>query len=397
MQNIVTALTITALYLASFLVAGQAYAQRIDINITYLGRVQEPTVPLSLLDLPVEEEGVSGARLGLADSQTTGNFLQHFYEMDEVMLEADADIKSVFTALQDEGRQLFIADLEMADLKVISELSDNSLIFNIRAKDNELREASCHSSMLHIPPSRAMLTDALAQYLAWKRWNKLVLVTGRHSVDAAWAESMRQSAKRFGLKLVQEKDWTSVPGARRTDSGHHSLQQEVPQFTQFKDHDVLVVADESDEFGEYLSYRSTRPRPVVGTQGLMPTSWHRTQEQWGATQIQRRFEKLAERYMTERDYAGWAAMRTLADAVTNTSSAEASTVRDFILSPAFKLAGFKGVPLTFRDWNGQLRQPVLLVAPRMLVSVSPQDGFLHERSELDTLGVDKPLSACKNF
>lgn len=383
--------------LVSVIVADQARAEKVDIEITYLVRAEEPAVPLSLLDLPVVDEGMMGVRLGLADSQTTGNFLGHVYTLDEIVLEADTDIATEFSSLLEQGRQLFIADLKQADLEAISALSENTLIFNIRAKDDVLRGQSCHSSVLHIPPSRSMLTDALAQYLAWKRWSKLILVTGRHDIDAAWAMSMRRSAKRFGLKLVQEKDWTAVAGARRTDSGHHSLQQEVPQFTQFKDHDVLIVADESDEFGEYLSYRSTRPRPVAGTQGLIPTSWHRTQEQWGATQIQRRFEKLADRTMTERDYAGWAAMRALADSVTNTGSADAGTVRDFLLSPEFKLAGFKGVPLTFRDWNGQLRQPILLAAPRMLISVSPQAGFLHEHSELDTLGVDKPLSECKDF
>jgi ABC transporter substrate binding protein (PQQ-dependent alcohol dehydrogenase system) len=55
------------------------------------------------------------------------------------------------------------------------------------------------------------------------------------------------------------------------------------------------------------------------------------------------------------------------------------------------------VPLTFRDWNGQLRQPVLIVAPRMLISVSPQEGFLHQVTELDTLGIDEPESACTAF
>ena len=242
-----------------------------------------------------------------------------------------------------------------------------------------------------------MITDALAQYLAWKRWNRLVLVTGRHETDRLYADAMKRAGKRYGLKILQEKNWTALPGARRTDSGHHNLQQEVPAFTQFSDYDVLLVADEEDEFGEYFPYRTTSPRPVAGTHGLVPISWHRTQEQWGATQIQRRFTRLAGRPMSERDYAAWAAVRTFGEAVTNTGSKQPQVLRDYILSDRFRLAGFKGVALTFRDWNGQLRQPVLVVAPRMLVCVSPQKGFLHQRSELDTLGFDKPESACAVF
>jgi ABC transporter substrate binding protein (PQQ-dependent alcohol dehydrogenase system) len=242
-----------------------------------------------------------------------------------------------------------------------------------------------------------MLADALVQYLAWKRWDRLVLVTGRHESDTLYAEALLRSVDRFGVKIVERKDWTAVPGARRTDSGHHSLQQEVPVFSRFKNHDVVLVADENEEFGEYFPYRMTEPRPVAGTQGLIASAWHRTQEQWGATQIQRRFEKLANRQMTPRDYAAWAAMRSVAEAVTQTSSAETEIVREYLLSDDFNLAGFKGVPLTFRKWNGQLRQPVLIVAPRMLVSVSPQEGFIHPVSELDTLGVDEPESACSRF
>ena len=51
------------------------------------------------------------------------------------------------------------------------------------------------------------------------------------------------------------------------------LTQDAPE------HDVVVVADESDVFGEYLPYRTWDPRPVAGTQGLIP-AWHRSQEQW---------------------------------------------------------------------------------------------------------------------
>jgi len=378
-------------------VPAMAAQERLDIGITYISRDEKPHVPLSLLDLPIEDNGVRGVELGLRDSQTTGSFLNQHFELEKVLVEVGADIAETVNSLATQGSQLFIADLAREDLLTVADLLPDALILNIRAKDDSLRRDECRKNILHIPPSRSMAADGLSQYLNWKRWNKLILVTGRHEQDKAFAASFRRSAKRFGLKIVQEKDWTSKPGARNTDSGHHSLQQEIPAFTQFKDHDVLVVADEGDEFGEYMMFRTSRPRPVAGTQGLMGISWHRSQEQWGATQIQRRFEKLAGRPMSERDYGGWAAMRTLGEAVTNTASNNPETLREFVLSSKFKLAGFKGVPLTFRTWNGQLRQPILIVGPRALVSVSPQAGFLHERSELDTMGFDESESGCSVF
>ena len=67
----------------------------------------------------------------------------------------------------------------------------------------------------------------------------------------------------------------------------------------------------------------------------------------------------------------------------------------YLRGPKFELAAFKGARLTFRAWDGQLRQPVLLSDARSLVSVSPQPGYLHQSSELDTLGIDQPETTCK--
>jgi ABC transporter substrate binding protein (PQQ-dependent alcohol dehydrogenase system) len=160
-------------------------------------------------------------------------------------------------------------------------------------------------------------------------------------------------------------------------------------------YDVLIVADESEVFGEYVPYRTWDPRPVVGTQGLVPTAWDRVNEQWGATQIQRRFIAQAKRPMLERDYAAWLAMRAIGEAATRTNSTDPAVLKRYLLSENFKLAGFKGVPLSFRPWDQQMRQPILLASARTLVSVSPQEGFLHPVSPLDTLGYDKPESHCR--
>lgn len=395
------ALLIAALWTAGLLLqpkfAVAAGEVKLAVPVVYVTRDEEPRIPLSLLDLPAENQGVLGAQLGLNDNQTTGDFLGHKYTLHKAIVEADENVEDVVASLDVEDATVMVADLLADDLLALSTAYPKSLIINIRATDDRLRNQDCRANVFHVAPSRTMLTDGLVQFLVWKRWDELVLVTGRHAEDELYAEALKGSVKRYGLKLVEEKPWTAIPGARRTDSGHHNLQQEIPTFSRFKAHDVVLVADEADEFGEYFSYRTDTPRPIAGTQGLIPTSWHRSQEQWGATQIQRRFFKLAQRYMTPRDYSGWAAMRSIGEAVTKTSSASVEDIKTFILSGNFNLAGFKGVPLTYRDWNGQLRQPVLVVGPRMLVSVSPQDGFLHQVSILDTLGFDKAQSSCDKF
>jgi ABC transporter substrate binding protein (PQQ-dependent alcohol dehydrogenase system) len=166
------------------------------------------------------------------------------------------------------------------------------------------------------------------------------------------------------------------------------LTQSAPSY------DVLLAADESEVFAGYLPYRTWDPRPVAGSAGLVPTSWDPTFDQWGAIQLQNRFLKLFSRRMTALDMQAWTAARMIGEAVSRTQSNEPKVVLAFMQSPNFELAAFKGQKLTLRDWNLQLRQPILLADGRMVVSVSPQEGYLHQVTELDTLGYDRPESRC---
>jgi ABC transporter substrate binding protein (PQQ-dependent alcohol dehydrogenase system) len=159
----------------------------------------------------------------------------------------------------------------------------------------------------------------------------------------------------------------------------------------------VVVADEPGDFARYLPYNTWLPRPLVGSAGLTPTAWSRVVEQWGAAQLQSRFRDLAGRDMGPEDWSAWAAMRAIGEAVTRTGSADPATLRAHLLSEAFTLAGFKGRVMSFRSWNGQLRQPIALAHPRALSTLAPIEGFLHRNSELDTLGVDAPETRCAAF
>ena len=311
--------------------------------------------------------------------------------MRETVVPADGDAVAAFKALTGDGYAFIVANLGADTLLRVADLPEAGkvLIFNAGAADDALRNEECRANILHTVPSRAMIADALAQFLAWKRWSKWFLVVGRRAEDRLFADAIRRAAKRFGTRIVAEKTWEFGPDTRRT------AQSEVPVFTQDVDYDVLIVADEVGEFGEYLMYRTWTPRPVAGTQGLVPTSWDRAHEQWGAAQLQSRFLKTFKRRMNRLDYTVWAAVRAVGEGATRAASTEFQDIADYILGAKFGLAGFKGQRLTFRRWNGQLRQPILLATPKAMVSVSPQKGYLHPRSYLDTLGYDEPESKCR--
>jgi ABC transporter substrate binding protein (PQQ-dependent alcohol dehydrogenase system) len=367
------------------------------VQIGWLSQAVKRSLPLSYLDQPPRDEGIQGARLGIADNDTTGHFTGQSFTLTEAIVPADGDVAAGLRELAAKGIRLVVTDLAASELLSVAGMPEAAGItfFDAGSTDDRLRGEDCRANTLHLLPSRAMLADALVQYLVAKRWQGLLLVVGRGEGDREFAVDIRHAALKFQARIVQEKPWTFVPGARRTDTGHFAIQAEVARFTQGISYDVLVVADEEDEFGDELPYRTFEPRPVGGTQGLIPTAWARPHEQWGATQLQERFLHQAKRWMTDRDYAAWMAVRAIGEAATRSKSADPAAILAFMRSDRFELAAYKGARLSFRSWDGQLRQPVLLADARSLVSVSPQPGFLHQFSELDTLGIDKPETKCR--
>ena len=391
-------LTLLVATLLTVISAVPLHADGQTMQIGWLSQAVKRTLPLSYLDQPPEDEGIQGARLGIADNNTTGQFTGQSFELVERLAPVDGDVAAAFRDLAANNMRLVVTDLAAPELLSVAALPEAAAvtIFNIAAPDDRLRGADCRANILHLSPSRAMLADALVQYLATKSWPGILLVVGRGDGDREFAADVRHAAKKFGARIVQEKPWTFVPGARRTDTGHFAIQAEVARFTQGISYDVLVVADEADEFGDYLSYRTSNPRPVAGTQGLVPSAWARPHEQWGATQLQERFLRQAKRWMTARDYTAWMAVRAIGEAATRSKSTDPRAISAFLRSDQFELAAYKGARLTFRSWDGQLRQPILLADARSLVSVSPPPGrFLHQFSELDTLGVDRPETKCR--
>jgi ABC transporter substrate binding protein (PQQ-dependent alcohol dehydrogenase system) len=365
-------------------------AESLEVSIGYLQWVPDQGPVLSNVLPEPEDAGLRGAELAISDNSTTGKFLGQTYSLNSEVADSEEAAIAAFEAMRQDGTELFVVKAPAGTLNtMMARAGDNTLVFNAGAKDDALRTGQCHSNLLHTMPSYSMLTDALGQWLNQRRWNEVFLITGPTEADKGWADAFRRSAQRFGLEIVEDKPWTFEADLRRTAS------KELPLFTQGSDYDAVVVADVRGDFGEYVPFNTWLPRPVVGTQGMSPVTWHRVVESWGAAQLQSRFRDLAGRDMNSEDYAAWAAIRSIGTSVTALSNANPGEIRNFLFSDKFQLAAFKGRKLTFRNWNGQLRQPIPLVHPRGLVARAPFEGFLHPESKMDTLGFDRPESDCR--
>jgi len=391
---------VRAILLANLLfvvVSAPLPANALEIKIGYLGTTDKRTT-ISLLEMPASNAGLAGAQLAIDDNNTTGKFLNQSFALEEILLDGKDDPAAAVQEFSNREISLIVTDISADNLLKAADAGRERgiVFFNSGATDDRLRQEDCTANVIHAAPSRSMLADGLAQYLVWKHWTRWLLVSGSHEPDKLAADALRRSAARFGARIVQEREFKDTGGARRTDSGLVQIQSQIPLFTQSApDYDVLVTADESQVFADYMPYRNSQPRPVAGSAGLEPTSWDASFGQWGALQLQSRFTKKFSRWMTALDMQAWTAVRMIGEAVSRTNSADPKTIASYIPGPDFALAAFKGDKLTVRDWDLQLRQPILLADGRTIVSVSPQPGFLHQHSKLDTLGFDRPETKCQ--
>jgi ABC transporter substrate binding protein (PQQ-dependent alcohol dehydrogenase system) len=234
-----------------------------------------------------------------------------------------------------------------------------------------------------------MVSDALAQYLAARAWRGVLLLEGPEAEDARRAAALVASFRKFGIKVIEHRPFTLSNDPRQRERNNITL------LTLAGNYDAVFVADSLGEFGRYVPFQTARPRPVLGDAGLGAFAWHWAWERHGAPQLNQRFDRIAKRRMTGVDWAAWAATRALIEAVARTKSTGFAAVAAYLKSPDLSLDGYKGTPMSFRPWDGQLRQPILLAGHDAVIGRAPLEGFLHPTSYLDTLGADEPESKCR--
>ena len=284
------------------------------------------------------------------------------------------------------GAAVLLADLPADWLLAVVDAVKLPVI-NIGDAADRLRQQDCRARLFHIIPSERMRADALAQTLVSRKWSKLLLLVGASAQDQLRSATVQASIKRYGLQVVAVKPFKLSGDPRERDLANPLL------LTAGSTYDAVWVVDSDGEFARGLPYRIVLPRPVVGDAGLVAVAWHAQFERYGAPQVTRRFAKSAKRPMTAHDWAAWMAGKALIAAASAAPKGPAAAWAQALATTA--LDGSKGGSLTFRPWDGQLRQTVLLTDGQGVISQAPIDGLLHPSNVLDTLGADAPEKQCK--
>ncbi|MFK2823597.1 ABC transporter substrate-binding protein [Arcobacter sp. YIC-80] len=374
-----------------FIFATFINANILEVNILYLEeKIKKPPVLSNIIKDP-NDLGLKGAQIAIKDSNKSAKFLNQKYKLIEAISYKKEELISAYEKFVKEGNNYVVLNVEDDLLKELlaHNFSSKTLFVNAKSQNSNLRKNYCNNNLLHTISSNAMLYDGLVQFLVKRDFKNIFLISGEHEKDLLIKEDIKRSIKKFGAKIVKEKTWDNNSDIRRKAS------TEFPSFTQASDYDLILLADYHGDFGEFMYFNTWLPRPVAGTQGLTPVTWYKVIEAWGAAQMQSRFEKFSKRWMQSVDYSNWVAIRTIVTALTHTKTADLKTNINYIYSKDFELAAYKGRKLTFREFNGQIRMPVALVQPRALVSTSPQVGFLHPKTDLDTLGIASFEMECK--
>ncbi|HLH51778.1 MAG TPA: ABC transporter substrate-binding protein [Roseiarcus sp.] len=334
----------------------------------------------------------AGAEVGVEEANTIGRFIHISFEMAKASAPSADGLAEAARDLNGRGAQFILTDLPgdaLADLSRAAAALPVTF-FNVSAPDNDLRGARCAANVFHTAPSDAMKSDALAQFLATRRWRDVLVLKGPSARDGEEAQSFKQSAQKFGLRIVDERSFSLSRNPAMREENNVAL------LTQGANYDVVFVADDSNDYARYVPYRTVLPRPVVGDAGLQAEAWSWLWDRNGAPQLQHRFEKAAfPRRMNGAAWAAWAAVKAVAQAALRTRSADYATLKSFLSSEELDLDTDKGRPGSFRSWDRQLRQPILLATDSAVIATAPLPQFLHRTNVLDTLGADEPESQCR--
>jgi ABC transporter substrate binding protein (PQQ-dependent alcohol dehydrogenase system) len=282
---------------------------------------------------------------------------------------------------------MLVTDLDAASSLAVAD-AVKLPVLNVGLAADALRERDCRANLFHLLPSERMRADALAQALVARKWPGVLLLAGSAPDDATRAATAQAALKRYGAKLVASKPFKLSADPRERDLANPLLLTGGGL-----SYDAVWVVDSDGEFARALPYRTVLARPVVGDAGLTALAWHAQFERFGAPQVSRRFAKAHGRPMTAHDWAAWMAGKALTAAVLAAPNGNPAAWAKALAG--LELDGSKGVKLSFRPWDGQLRQPLLLTDGQGVVGAAPAEGVLHPRNVLDTLGADAPEKLCK--
>ena len=356
------------------------YDARYDEKVVYLGLVLDPLTP-----------PVPGAVMGIEDLQILADAAGFKASLDE---QKGADVPGLVAKVQEmvaAGERFIIVDLpaDVLDQVAATTRDLKVTLINATAHDDYLR-TRCYPNLLHTAASDRQLADALVQLLRVRNWLNVLVLYGENPRDKVLADVFTASAQRLRLNIVDTRQVTQSTDSESMEQNNTLL------VTGGVDYDVVYIADTQGDYARYLPYATQLPRPVIGSTGLEAAEWQWTWERDGASQVTSRFDKLTGgEHMDGAEWATWIAAKSVMTAYGKSRQTDPDQIDAYMRGDRFGVDGSKGVLMSFRPWDGQMRMPITLSTADAVIEAAPIEGFEHQVTTLDTLGTDQPEFACQ--
>jgi ABC transporter substrate binding protein (PQQ-dependent alcohol dehydrogenase system) len=351
----------------------------------------EPIRAYERIILKTREHPFAGAEVGIDEAAALSRVLKMDFALDRIAVKSPDEIAPAVLKALDTGIHFFLIDAPAEAYKPLAGAvkGRDVLLFNVSTPDDELRRNLCAPEFVHAYPSDAQLMDGLMQYVISRKWQNVLVFEGPLPADAAMTKAFEHSVQKFGARVVAHQHFKPGTDPREREQNDPALLSAIS-----RDYDVVFVADDAFDFVRTVPYHLVKPRPVMGSIDLEPMAWHWTWEHNGAPQVNTRFAKKSSgRHMEGPDWAAWIAVKMIVQSALRTRSADFAKQRAFILGDG-SFDGDKGLAVSVRPWDHQVRQAILLAAPYEVVANAPIEGFLHKTNVLDSLGDDEPESSC---
>lgn len=316
-----------------------------------------------------------GAELGGGEAARLAEMLRQRFELVSTRADGcEAAAREAVRLIENAGVFAIAGAVDLDSCLALSDLAvERGFVFlNILSPEDELRGERCSRHTFHVGASTAMNADACAEWLVGEAglggWH--FVTSGSDAGEAAYRRAKSALLQRGGTELGNTVVRSESELARPL---LNKLEQDSPDL-------VFICLDEAERAAFLKLYNRSRPSfevagPFAGLArqwtanpearaGIWPVLWHHKLFKYGAEQLSDRFRARFQRPMNGPGWAGWMAVKILAEAALRARTTQAGELARFLETDAAQFDGHKGYKLTFRTWDHQLRQPLYLVRLR---------------------------------
>jgi ABC transporter substrate binding protein (PQQ-dependent alcohol dehydrogenase system) len=246
--------------------------------------------------------------------------------------------------------------------------------FNTGSPDDRLRNDLCEPTSFHIEASAAMYVDALAGWYVRSGFRNWFFVIGDDQASSdqyertLWSLRERHFGAREAGRVGFDGDVEAVVTAvQRANTDLVLLyvrpEDQVRLLGALDDAGVEVLvagfpypAAQTRTF--FTATRAAAPRLGVDQRA---TAWEATLDAYGAREINARYLMMFDEPMEPTAWATYMAVKVVFEAATLGGDASPEGVMAYIAGPQGVFDIWKGIGVSFRSWDHQLRQSLYLI------------------------------------